>query len=62
MLLREIHNVPYVGHPCYYNIIAVVKSQHFWLGIKKEAVDIAKCLECQKFKVEHKHPTSLLQP
>jgi hypothetical protein len=31
--------------------------------MKKEVVDfIARCLECQKFKVEHKHPVGLLQP
>jgi hypothetical protein len=32
-------------------------------GMKKEVVDyIAKCLECQKVKVEHRHPVGLLQP
>jgi hypothetical protein len=31
--------------------------------MKKEVVDfIAKCLECQKVKVEHRHPAGLLQP
>ena len=31
--------------------------------MKKEVVEcIAKCLECQKVKVEHRHPTSLLNP
>jgi hypothetical protein len=31
--------------------------------MKKEVVDfIAKCLECQKVKVEHRHPTGFLQP
>jgi hypothetical protein len=31
--------------------------------MKKEVVDfIVKCLECQKVKVEHRHPTSLPQP
>jgi hypothetical protein len=31
--------------------------------MKKEVVEyIAKCLECQKFKAEHRHPTGLLQP
>jgi hypothetical protein len=58
-----MHNVPYVGHPGYQKTIAVVKSQYYWPGMKKEVVDfIAKCLECQKFKAEHRHPTGLLQP
>jgi hypothetical protein len=31
--------------------------------MKKEVVDfIAKCLECQKVKAEHRHPTGLLHP
>ena len=31
--------------------------------MKKEVVEyIAKCMECQRVKVEHKHPAGLLQP
>jgi hypothetical protein len=63
MILRELHNVPYARHPGYHKTIIVVKSQYYWLGMKKEVVDfIAKCLECQKVKDEHRHPTCLLQP
>jgi hypothetical protein len=47
LILREMNNVPYVGHP----------------GMKKEVVDfIAKCLECQKVKAGHRPPAGLLQP
>jgi hypothetical protein len=63
LILREMHNVPYVGHPNYQKTIAVVKSQYYCSGMKKEVVDfIVKCLECQKVKVEHRHPAGLLQP
>jgi hypothetical protein len=63
MILREMHNVPYARHPGYQKTIAAVKSQYYWPGMKKEVVDfIAKCLECQKVKAEHRHPTGLLQP
>jgi hypothetical protein len=63
LILREMHNVPYAGHPGYQKTIAAVKSQYYWPGMKKEVVDfIAKCLECQKVKVEHIHPVGLLQP
>jgi hypothetical protein len=63
MVLKEMHNVPYVGHPGYQKTIAAVKSQYYWSGMKKEVVDyIAKCLECQKVKVEDRHPTGLIQP
>jgi hypothetical protein len=31
--------------------------------MKKDGVDyIVKCMECQRVKVEHRHPTGLLQP
>jgi hypothetical protein len=63
MILREMHNVPYVGHLGYQKTIAAVKSQYYWPIMKKEVVDcIAKCLERQKVKAEHRHPTSLLHP
>jgi len=35
-VLREIHNVPYDGHLGHYKIIAAVRSQYFWSGMKKE--------------------------
>jgi hypothetical protein len=57
LILKEMHNVPYVGHPGYQKTIAVVKSQYYWPGMKKEVAEfIAKCLECQKVKAEHRHP------
>jgi hypothetical protein len=63
MILRNMHNVPYVGNPGYQKTIAVFKRQYYWLGMKKEFVDfIAKCLECQKVKAEHRHLADFLQP
>ena len=36
-------------------------KQHFWQGMKKEVANfIMRCLECQKVKVEHKHPAGLV--
>jgi hypothetical protein len=58
-----MHNVPYVGHPGYQKIVVVVKSHYFWPGMKKDIVEyIARCMECQKVKFEHRHPAGLLQP
>jgi hypothetical protein len=57
-----MHTVTYAGHPGYQKIVATVKSHYFWPGMKKEIVEyIAKCMECQKVKAEHRHPTGLLQ-
>jgi hypothetical protein len=61
MILKEMHIVPYVGHPGYQKTVAAVKSQYYWPYMKKEIVEyIAKCLECQKVKAEHRHPDGLL--
>jgi hypothetical protein len=38
-VLREMHNVPYVGNLGYHKSIAVVRSQYVWLGMKKEVVN-----------------------
>jgi hypothetical protein len=55
--------VTYAGHPRYQKTVAAVKSHYFWLGLKKEFVEyIARCMECQKAKAEHRHPVGLLQP
>jgi hypothetical protein len=35
LMLREMNNVPYVGHPGYQKTIAAVKSQYYWSGMKK---------------------------
>jgi hypothetical protein len=51
LILHEMHNVPYVGHPGYQKIVAAVKSHYFWLGMKKYIVEyITRCMECQKVK------------
>jgi hypothetical protein len=61
--LHEMRNVPYAGHPIYQKTVATVKSHYFWPGMKKEiAKYIARCIECQKVKAKHRHPTGLLQP
>jgi hypothetical protein len=35
----------------------------FWKGMKADIVNfVARCLECQQVKAEHRHPAGLLQP
>ena len=63
MILHEMHNVPYAGNPGYQKIVAAVKSHYLWPGMKKEIGEyIARCIECQKVKAEHRHLARLLQP
>jgi hypothetical protein len=63
LVLKEMHDGPYARHPGYHKMITAVRSQLFLLGMKKDVVDyITRCMECQKVKAEHMHPTGLLQP
>jgi hypothetical protein len=46
LVLKKMHDVPYVGHPGYQKTITSVRSQFIWLGMKKDVVDyIARCME-----------------
>jgi hypothetical protein len=57
MILNEMHNVPYAGHPGYQKTVAAVKGHYFWPGMKKEIVEyIARYMEFQKVKDEHMPP------
>jgi hypothetical protein len=61
LVLKEMNDVPYAGHLSYQKTITAVRSHLFWPGMKKDVSDyIARCMECQKVKAEHRHPTSLL--
>jgi hypothetical protein len=61
LVLKEMHNVPYVGHPGYQKIITAVRGQYFCPGMKKDGTDyLSRCMEFHKVKVEHQHPTGLL--
>jgi hypothetical protein len=63
LVLKEMHDVPYAGHPSYQKTIIAVRNQFFWSGMKKDVVDyIDPCMECQKVKAEHRHPVGLLHP
>jgi len=62
MLFYEMHKVHYVGHPGYQKTIVALKNQYYCPCMKyKVATFIARCLEIQKVKGEHKQPTVLLQ-
>ena len=56
-VLQEMHNVPYARHPGYQKTVTTIRKEYFWPGMKKYVVEyIAKCMECQRVKVEHRHP------
>ena len=62
-ILIESHQTPYSGHPRYQNMISTIKKHFFWPKLKDDIeLFIAKSKECQLVKVEHQHPSGLLQP
>jgi hypothetical protein len=62
-IMDELHKRPYIGHPSYQKMITATRKQFYWLGLKKDIGDyLAKCLECQQVKEEHRHTIGLLQP
>eukprot|EP00253_Pinus_taeda_P016684 PITA_16684 len=55
-ILGESHRALYCAHPD-------ARKLFFWAGMKHDIVQFfAKCLECQRVKVDHRHPAGLLQP
>ena len=46
-----------------FSLITMLRKYYFWPNMKNEVAKyIARCIECQQIKVEHRHPTGLLQP
>ena len=63
VVMDEIHQVPYPGHPRYHKTVATARKQYVWPGMKKDIAEyISRCMKCQQVKVEHQHPVGLLQP
>jgi hypothetical protein len=62
-VLDEVHKKPYSGHPGYQKTIKTLRKLFYWPNMKGEIVEyLARCQDCQQVKVEHQHPTGLLQP
>jgi hypothetical protein len=61
--MEKLHKRPYIVHPGYQEMITATRKQFYWSGLKNDIDDyLAKCLECQQVKTEHRHPIGLLQP
>jgi hypothetical protein len=63
LILSEAHREVYMAHLGVMKMRADLKPLFFWKGMKENIVNyVARCLECQQVKVEHRHPAGLLQP
>jgi hypothetical protein len=62
-IMEELHKIPYTSHLGCLKMITTTRKLFHWPGLKKDIDDyLAKCLEFKQVKVEHRHPTGLLQP
>jgi hypothetical protein len=62
-IMDKLHKKPYTGHPRYQNMIIGTRKKFYWLGLKKYIANyLAKCLESQQVKGEHRNLAGLLQP
>ena len=47
IVMDEIYQAPYSGHPRYQKTIATSRKQHFWPGLKKDMAEyISRCMKC----------------
>ena len=60
--MDEAHHSVYAMHPGSTKIYRMLKGNYQWKGKKGDVSEfLSNCLTCQQVKVEHKHPTGLLQ-
>jgi hypothetical protein len=63
LILSEAHREVYMAHSGVTKMRADLKPLFFWRGMKADIFNyVARWLECQQVKVEHRHPAGLLQP
>ena len=62
LVLNEMHKSPYFGHLGYQKMITMLIKRYVWYNMKNEVAEfLARCFECQEVKVEHQHPSGILQ-
>jgi len=62
MILEEAHKSKLSIHPGTTKMYQDLKKMFWWPKMKKEVAQyVAKCLVCQKAKIEHQKPVGMLQ-
>ena len=63
MILRELHCVPYAGHPGFIRTLQIVKQFFYWMDMTADVREfVLDCLVCQVEKGSHLKPGGQLQP
>jgi hypothetical protein len=58
LILIEEHRAMYMAHSGVTKVRSYLKPVFFWKGMKADIVIyVARCLEYEQVKVEHRHPT-----
>ncbi|XP_074303395.1 uncharacterized protein LOC141637886 [Silene latifolia] len=61
-ILTETHSTPYSVHPGRDKLYKDLKKTFWWSKMKKEVAEfVARCLVCQRVKVEKKRPQGKVQ-
>lgn len=62
-ILEEAHTTPYSVHPGEVKLYKDLRQHFWWANMRREVAEfVAKCLTCQKIKIDHRKPGGLLQP
>ena len=62
-VLKEIHCVPYSGHPGYVRTLDLAKQHFYWKQMSQDVRDfVIHCPVCQTEKSSHQKPTGMLMP
>ena len=62
-LLRELHTVPYAGHPGYTRTLEVTRQFFYWVNMTTEVRQfVLDCPVCQVKKGSHQKPGVKLMP
>jgi hypothetical protein len=61
-ILRELHTVPYAGHPGYMRTVEIVHTHFYWVGMSKDVrAYVEECPVCQIEKGDHTKKRGKLQ-
>ena len=62
-LLKELHSVPYAGHPGYTRTLDKARKHFYWVGMARDVRRfIEECPVCQVEKADHTRSRGPLQP
>lgn len=63
MILSKAHRAPYAAHPGVKKMHTNLRHLYHWARMHRDIAEFAaQCLEYQRVKIKHQHPTRLFYP